>query len=90
MNNTELKIIIEKVIKEVAQAQKIELPPLRDSLEVVDDLGFTSLSVASLIANMEEILGVDPFQDENVMITDIRTIKDICEVYAACLEKSGA
>ena len=89
MINHEVKATIERLIKEVAESQKINLPILKDSLEIVDDLGFTSLSVAALIANLEEILGVDPFQDEDVMITDVRTIADLNKVYANCLEKSS-
>ena len=87
MISSDVKINIERVIKEVAELQKINLPVLKDHLEIVDDIGFTSLSVAALIANLEEVFGVDPFEDENVMITDIRTIKDICKVYTTCLEK---
>jgi acyl carrier protein len=86
MNSKEVRASIEKVIKEVAQTQKIKLPVLKDKHELVDDLGFTSLYVAALIANLEEELGIDPFEDENVMITDIRTIKDICQVYEQCLQ----
>lgn len=85
MNSSEIKKSIESVIKEIAAAQKITLPMLKDKLEIVDDLGFTSLYVAALIANLEEELGVDPFEDEDVMITDIRTIKDLCQVYTDCL-----
>ena len=89
MISSDVKINIERVIKEVAELQKINLPVLKDHLEIVDDIGFTSLSVAALIANLEEVFGVDPFEDENVMITDIRTIKDICKVYTTCLEKNS-
>ena len=86
MNYDDIRFNIEKIIKEVAVAQKITLPALRDNLEIVDDLGFTSLSVAALIANLEEVFGIDPFQNEDVMITAVRTIKDLCTVYSSCLE----
>ena len=69
----------------MARQNKLQLPPLREDMEIVDELGFTSLAVASVIANLEEILIVDPFQDEGVMITDIRTIGDLCTVYENCL-----
>ena len=84
MSNDTRTIIIQ-VITEVARQNKLQLPPLRDDMEIVDELGFTSLAVASVIANLEEILIVDPFQDEGVMITDIRTIRDLCTVYDNCL-----
>lgn len=90
MNISEVKKTIERVLKEVSELQKINLPALKDSLEIVDDLGFTSLSVAALIANLEEVFGFDPFEDEDVMITDVRTIEDLCKVYAAHLEKTNS
>jgi acyl carrier protein len=77
---------IEKIIRRIADERDLEVPPVSDATELVDELGFSSLLVAMLIANLEEELGVDPFQDENVMITDIRTVKDLGDVYANCLE----
>jgi len=85
MHASKIQQDIEKVVTEIAAQNEIKLPVLKDSLEIVDDLGFTSLSVAALIANLEELFGVDPFQDEDVMITDIRTLKDLCEVYSNCM-----
>lgn len=89
MTSSDVKTNIERVIKEIAALQEINLPVLKDHLEIVDDLGFTSLSVAALIANLEEVFGVDPFEDENVMITDTRTIKDLCKVYTTCLNENN-
>lgn len=77
-----LKTSIEAVVKAVASTQKIQLPELKDHLAIVDDLGFTSLAVAALIANLEEELAIDPFQDEEVMISDIRTLADLYKVYS--------
>lgn len=85
MSSVDVKVVVESVIKEVAEAQNIQLPVLKGKHELVDDLGFTSLYVAALVANLEEELGIDPFEDEDVMITDIRTIDDICQVYRDCL-----
>jgi len=84
----DLKELIEKVIRAVAEERNLRLPALDDKTEIVDELGFKSLTVAALIANLEEVVGVDPFQDEDVMITDIRTIKDFREVYERCLARS--
>jgi len=85
--SVEVKEVINKVIKAVAEERNLRLPGLRDDTEIVDELGFSSLMVATLILILEEELGVDPFQDEDVMITDIRTIHDLCEVYARCLSR---
>jgi acyl carrier protein len=83
--SNDTKSVIEQCIREIARQNKLQLPTLRPDTELVDELGFTSLAVASLIANLEEILVVDPFQDENVMITDIRTVGDLTAVYDNCV-----
>lgn len=85
---TDIDNVIEQLIQEIAQERGLQLPALKDATEIVDELGFSSLAVAALIANLEERLGVDPFQDEDVMITDIRTIKDLSDAYARCLERT--
>lgn len=87
--STDVKAVILQVIQKVAEERGLNLPAIKDGTEIVDELGFTSLMVAGLIANLEEELGVDPFQEEDVMITDIRTYKDLCDVYAKSLAKRG-
>jgi len=89
MNSIEVTRDIERVIKEIAAQNGMNLPELKDSMAIVDDLGFTSLTVAALIANLEEVFGVDPFMDENVMITDIRTVNDLSSVYTTCLNQQN-
>jgi acyl carrier protein len=83
--SADIKNLIEKVIRRVAEERNLKLPELADSTELVDELGFSSLQVATLIANLEEEFGVDPFQDENVMIADVRTIQDLGNIYAQAL-----
>jgi acyl carrier protein len=80
----DVRSVIEKVIRRIAEERNLRLPEITESTEIVDELGLSSLMVATLIANLEEEFGGDPFQDENVSITDIRTVKDLCDVYANC------
>lgn len=82
---SEVKAVIEKLIRRIADERNLTLPAFGDSTEIVDELGFSSLTVAALIAGLEEELGVDPFQQDDVMITDIRTIMDLREAYERCL-----
>jgi acyl carrier protein len=88
--NTEVRETIVRVIQEVAGQHKLSLPAIKEEHAVVDDLGFASLQVATLIANLEEAIDVDPFESEDVMITDVRTVGDLCRVYADCLFRSTA
>lgn len=83
--SSEINDVIERVIRSIAEQRELSLPPLEDDTEIVDELGFTSWAVAALIANLEDELGVDPFQEEDVMITDIRTIGDLRGAYENCL-----
>ena len=87
--SNDIKNAVERVIRRVAEERGLTLPALRDDTEIVDELGFSSLVVAALIASLEEELGFDPFQDEDVMITDVRTFGDLCRVYADGMARIG-
>lgn len=45
---------------QIAEDQKVTLPPLHDGLSL-QDTGFNSLSFAILVARLEDDLGLDPF-----------------------------
>lgn len=47
-------------IQQIAEEQKVTLPPLRDDLSL-HDTGFDSLAFAILVARLEDDLGIDPF-----------------------------
>jgi acyl carrier protein len=87
--SADIRNTILNVIRTVAEERGLQLPTINDDTEIVDELGFSSLTVAALIANLEEELGVDPFQDEDTMITDIRTVGDLCKVYGTRLERAA-
>ena len=47
-------------IHQIAEEQKVALPPLEDDLSL-HETGFDSLAFAILVARLEDDLGVDPF-----------------------------
>ena len=47
-------------MQQIAEEQKVTLPPLRDDLSL-HDTGFDSLAFAILVARLEDDLGIDPF-----------------------------
>ena len=49
-------------IQQIAHDNHQSLPPLTDDLVLLDS-GLDSLSIAILVARLEETLGVDPFTD---------------------------
>jgi acyl carrier protein len=47
-------------MQQIAEQQKVTLPPLQDDLPL-PDTGFDSLAFAILVARLEDDLGIDPF-----------------------------
>jgi len=55
-----VKMRIFSAMQQIAEEQKVTLPPLRDDL-ALQDTGFDSLAFAILVARLEDDLGIDPF-----------------------------
>ncbi len=55
-----VRLRIIAAIKQIAEEQKVKLPPLTDEL-TLHETGFDSLAFAILVARLEDDLGVDPF-----------------------------
>jgi acyl carrier protein len=47
-------------MKQIAEEQRVTLPPLDDDLSL-HETGFDSLAFAILVARLEDDLGIDPF-----------------------------
>lgn len=84
--NADVRTVIEKILRTIADERGLALPAIHDRTEIVDELGFSSMMVATLVASLEEQFGIDPFQQDDVMITDVRTFGDLCSVYANALQ----
>lgn len=46
-----------------------------------DQIGLDSLSLAVMFIELEEISGVDPFGEGRALLSDIRSINDIIDIY---------
>jgi acyl carrier protein len=55
-----VRLTIFSAMQQIAEEQKISLPPLEDDLSL-HETGFDSLAFAILVARLEDDLGVDPF-----------------------------
>jgi acyl carrier protein len=55
-----VRLRIIAAMKQVAEEQKVKLPPLTDELSL-HETGFDSLAFAILVARLEDDLGIDPF-----------------------------
>jgi acyl carrier protein len=52
------------LLQQIAEQGKKKLPPLTDDLVLLDS-GLDSLSIAILVARLEETLGLDPFTESD-------------------------
>ncbi|MGE5158279.1 MAG: acyl carrier protein [Gemmatimonas sp.] len=55
-----VRSIIFAAMRQIAEEQKVTLPPLDDDLSL-HETGFDSLAFAILVARLEDDLGIDPF-----------------------------
>jgi acyl carrier protein len=55
-----IRSTIFSAMQQIAEEQKINLPPLEDTLSL-HETGFDSLAFAILVARLEDDLGIDPF-----------------------------
>jgi acyl carrier protein len=60
---------------------------LSDTDNLASDLGFSSLDLAQLVAQLEQRIGEDPFTDL-VPITSVRNVRDLIDAYMS-LTRSG-
>jgi acyl carrier protein len=63
----------------------IPLKEIKFTDRIVETLGFQSLDVGTLTAFLEIEFGVDPFATGQAVVTEIRTVGDICDLYFRCM-----
>lgn len=86
MNNIDIKVTVKNIIRQIANEQSIPIQDIADEHAIVDDLGFCSLDIATLVALLETEFDVDPFINGLTAVTEIRTVNDICEIYTRFLK----
>ena len=74
-----IKSTIISQIEQVAEEQKVKLPPLTDELVLLDS-GLDSLGFAILVARLEDALGFDPFTASDDVYFPV-TLGDFIGVY---------
>lgn len=89
MTDNDIKATIQRCILQVANDQGLPVATIEDHHSVVEDLGFASLDVATLTALLENAFGFDPFAENIAVITEIRTVADMCAVYQKGLSGNG-
>ena len=77
---------IYSAVTPVAKEQKLTLPPLTDDIELLTALD--SLSVAVLVAKLEDTLRLDPFGRDDVEIPV--TLGDLVRLYETAAANADA
>lgn len=80
---SDVRAVIHEVLREVAEEEQASTD-IRDEAKLVEDLGFRSLTMARILAILEGRLNCDPFSQQ-VAVTSIRTVDDLCSAYEKCL-----
>ena len=73
------KLTIISEMQKVAEEQNNKLAPLTDELILLES-GLDSLSIAILVARLEEVLGLDPFTDSDDINYPV-TLGDFIKAY---------
>jgi acyl carrier protein len=66
-------------MKQIAEEQNVNLPPLDDNLSL-QETGFDSLAFAILIARLEDVLDIDPFTVSEDTVFPV-TVRDLVRAY---------
>ena len=74
-----VRLRILSAMRQIADEQKITLPPLEDDLSL-HETGFDSLAFAILVARLEDSLGVDPFTASDDVTFPV-TLGDLVQAY---------
>lgn len=82
---SQIETSVNECILQVAREQELQISELNSQKSVVNDLGFTSLDVATLTALLENTFKVDPFGLGLASITEIRTLQDMYNLYHRCI-----
>lgn len=75
----DIEEIVINLVKKIAAEENISLGELTENTALVDDIGLQSLQLARIVATLEMEHGLDITESSEVVITDIRTIGDLCD-----------
>ncbi|WP_354641714.1 acyl carrier protein [Kitasatospora camelliae] len=81
---TDIKAAVVEQITELLREAEVEHGEFTGA-ERLNAIGLTSLLLARLIIQLEIDLGVDPFAEEDLVISDIRTVDELVDAYARTL-----
>jgi acyl carrier protein len=86
MNDAMIMKKVTEIVRSILAQQKKprELDALNEDMNLIQDIGLTSLDMAQLVTSLELEFGVDPFSD-GVTVADLQTVGNIVRVYGKYL-----
>lgn len=90
MKYEEICQIVKDNIMQISEEEGLEIGEVQDHQSLVEELGFASLDVATLVALLETALEVDPFKMNVSVITELRTVEDIAKAYEKALMQGAS
>jgi len=75
----DIRAVVFDQVRRIAKDQKKNLAPLSDDLLLLES-GLDSLCIALLVANLEDELGIDPFDTGDEMTMPL-TLADLVRLY---------
>ena len=80
-DKNKIKTIVYNTIKNICIVEKKNEQEIEDKTRIIDDLNFTSLDIAQLVATMEVETSIDPFAN-GASLSDIQTVGDFYNLYS--------
>ena len=79
MNEQQVLGQIQKLLAELAENKGATLPPIQASTQLLGgDLPIDSLDLATLVRELEDVTGHDPFRDGFI---DFKTVGELAKMY---------
>ncbi|MCX8985931.1 phosphopantetheine-binding protein [Citrobacter portucalensis] len=69
------------VLKKVSNLITVDVNDINLTV-AFDQIGLDSLSLAVLFIELEQISGFDPFGEDRTLLSDIKNVNDIINIYA--------
>ncbi|MGF6189882.1 acyl carrier protein [Serratia sp. 2723] len=72
--------ISETILKKISRLISVDVDDI-DIFSTFDQVGLDSLSLAMLLIELEKILKHDPFGEGKALLSDMKSINDIINIY---------
>ena len=72
--------VVATIVELLEEVDEGDVPTVEPT-STFPDLGVTSLLMARLVLELEEAFAVEPFEDEEASVADLRTVGDLVAIF---------